>query len=111
MVVVGNGNGVLGWGQGKAAEVKAKAQAMATALATIAKFVIKKKTGEGDALFGSVTTADVVDAVAQQTGRTLDKRTLPVPDIKTLGTYDGSVRLHPEVVGTFKVVIQKDKSA
>jgi large subunit ribosomal protein L9 len=32
-----------------------------------------------------------------------------LPDIKTLGTYDATVKLHPEVVGTFKVVVQKLK--
>ena len=36
---------------------------MATALATIGKFVVKKKAGEGDALFGTVTAADVCDAL------------------------------------------------
>ena len=47
-------------------EEKAKAQAMATALATIGKFVIKKKVGEGEAIFGSVTAAEIVDAIRMQ---------------------------------------------
>ncbi len=93
-----------------ALEVKAKATAMATALATIGKFVIKKKAGEGDALFGSVTSADVVEAIRMQTGRELDKREVAVPAISKLGTYEVTVRLHPEVVGAFKVVVQKDTS-
>ncbi len=95
----------------KAGEVKAKAGAMKTALATIGKFVIKKKAGEGDAIFGAVTTAEVIAAIEQQTGRVLDKRGVTLPDIKTLGTYDVTVRLHPEVVGEFKVVVQKEKAA
>ncbi len=32
-----------------------------------------------------------------------------LPEIKTIGTYDASVKLHPEVSGTFKVVVQKLK--
>lgn len=32
-----------------------------------------------------------------------------LPEIKTTGTYDASVKLHPEVSGTFKVVVQKLK--
>ena len=45
-----------------------------------------------------------------QTGRVLDKKLVELPEIATLGTYDASLRLHPEVVGTFKVVVVKDKS-
>jgi large subunit ribosomal protein L9 len=82
---------------------------MATALSTIGKFTLKKKAGEGDALFGTVTAADVVDVVFQQTGKQLDKRNvnLPADGIKTLGTHDVTVKLHPEVVGSFKIVVQK----
>ena len=92
-----------------AAAEKGKAQAMATALSTIGKFTLKKKAGEGDALFGTVTAADVVDVVLQKTGKQLDKRNvnLPADGIKTLGTHDVTVKLHPEVVGSFKIVVQK----
>ena len=92
-------------------EEKAKAQAMATALSTIGKFIIKKKAGEGDVLFGAVTTTEVVAAIEQQTGRALDKREVTLPEIKTLGVYEATVRLHPEVTGAFKVVVQKEKQA
>ncbi|KAK9803619.1 hypothetical protein WJX72_005685 [[Myrmecia] bisecta] len=92
-------------------EEKAKAQAMATALQTIGKFTIRKKTGEKDQIFGSVTAQDIIDAIAQQTGRTLDKREVTLPDIKTTGTFDASIRLHPEVAGNFKVVVQREKNA
>lgn len=92
-------------------EEKAKAQAMATALATIGKFIIRKKVGEKEQIFGSVTAADVVEAIKMQTGRELDRRDMTVPEIKTLGTYDASVKLHPEVIGSFKVVVQKDTSS
>lgn len=96
----------------RANEVKAKAQAMATALATIGKFVIKKKAAsDSDAIFGAVTTAEVVAAVEQQTGRVLDKRNVTLPEIKTVGTFDATVKLHPEVVGAFKVVVQREKNA
>jgi len=92
-------------------EEKAKAQAMATALATIGKFVVKKKVGEKDAIFGSVTAQELVDAIRMQTGRELDRKAITLPEIKTLGTYDASIKLHPEVNGFFKVVVQKDTSA
>ena len=43
----------------------------ATALATIGKFVIKKKVGEKEAIFGSVTAAEIVDAIRMQVGARL----------------------------------------
>ena len=80
-----------------------RGRSQATALATIGKFVLKKKVGEKDQIFGSVTAQDVVDAIKMQTGRELDRRTLALPEVKSLGTYDASIKLHPEVTGFFKV--------
>ena len=63
-----------------AAEVAAKnaesagAKAIATALKTIGKFVVKKTVGEDGKIFGSVTAAEVADAVEQQTGRPSTRR-------------------------------------
>ena len=96
-----------------AAEVAAKnaesagAKAIATALKTIGKFVVKKTVGEDGKIFGSVTAAEVADAVEQQTGKALDKKAITVPDISEVGTYDVTVKLHPEVTGEFKLEVQK----
>jgi large subunit ribosomal protein L9 len=49
-------------------------------------------------LFGSVTSSDIVDAVNRQSGVELERRRLVIDDaIKTLGTHEVGVRLHPEV--------------
>lgn len=77
---------------------------------TIGKFTIKKKVGEESKIFGSVTPADVVEAIATMTGKELDKKEVTIPDISELGTYDASIRLHPEVTGEFKVAVVKDTS-
>ena len=96
-----------------AAEVAAKnaesagAKAIATALKTIGKFVVKKTVGEDGKIFGSVTAAEVADAVEQQTGKALDKKAITVPDISEVGTYDITVKLHPEVTGEFQLEVQK----
>ena len=59
---------------------------------------IPAKAGAEGRLFGSVTTADVVDAVASQTGIELDRRKLHLAEpLKTLGTHEVPARLHPEV--------------
>ncbi len=59
---------------------------------------ISAKAGSEGRLFGSVTPADVVDAVADQAGIELDRRKLLLSDpIKSLGTHSVAVRLHPDV--------------
>jgi large subunit ribosomal protein L9 len=56
------------------------------------------RSGDGGRLFGSVTSSDVVDAVASAGGPKLDKRmvTLPAP-IKALGNHTVTVKVHPDV--------------
>ena len=58
-----------------------------------------------------MTTQEIVDAIFQQTGRQLEKKDVELPEISTVGTYQASIRLHPEVLGTFNVVVQREKNA
>lgn len=95
----------------KKLEEKALAQAFANALSTIGKFILKKKVGDKEQVFGSVTVSEIADAIYQQTGRSVADCEFEVPEIKTVGTYECRVKLHPEVVGTFSIVIQKEKVA
>jgi large subunit ribosomal protein L9 len=64
-----------------------------------AVIVLKAKTaGNQGRLFGSVTAADVTEAVLEQTGITLDKRNLHLSEsIRTLGTHQVQVKLHSDV--------------
>jgi large subunit ribosomal protein L9 len=59
------------------------------------------RSGDGGRLFGSVTSSDVVAAVAKAGGPKLDRRlvTLPAP-IKSLGQHDVTVKVHPDVEAT-----------
>ena len=86
----------------------ATARKMQTALQTIGKFVIKRKVGEEDKIFGSVTSQDFADAVYQQTSQTIDKKNIAVPTINTLGEFDVAVKLHAEVTARVKVVVMKE---
>jgi len=65
----------------------------------VAKVIrLTARAGPEGRLFGSITTADVVSAVSEQTGVTLDRRRVHLDDpIKALGTHEVPVRLHPEV--------------
>ncbi len=60
---------------------------------------------------GTVGLQEVVEAIYQQTGRDISDLEVTIPDIKALGTFECSVQLHPEVVGTFSIVVQKEKQA
>jgi large subunit ribosomal protein L9 len=91
--------------------IKEKAYKIQTALSTIGKFTIKRKVGEGDKIFGSVSEKDVVEAINLAMSLDLDKSGVVIPDdMSKLGTYDASIKLHPEVYGNFKVVVAKDTS-
>ncbi len=59
---------------------------------------VKARSGEGGRLFGSVTAIDIADAVQAQTGVTIDRRHLSLPEpLKELGDASVPLRLHPEV--------------
>ncbi|HEY3893818.1 MAG TPA: 50S ribosomal protein L9 [Pseudonocardiaceae bacterium] len=60
--------------------------------------VAAKAAKGGGKLFGSVTAADVVDAVRAAGGPPLDRRVVELDGpVKSTGSYRVSVRLHPEV--------------
>jgi large subunit ribosomal protein L9 len=68
---------------------------------------LTSRAGDGGRLFGSVTSADVADAVKAAGGPQLDKRRIELPSahIKTVGTHTVSVRLHPEVTASVDVEV------
>jgi large subunit ribosomal protein L9 len=68
------------------------------------------KAGSGGRLFGSITSAEVVDAVRSAGGPALDRRRLELPSsIKTTGSHQVRVRLHPEVLASFDVAVLPSK--
>ena len=57
--------------------------------------------GETGRLFGSITTADIADAVKAAGGPVLDKRKVVLASpIKTVGKHKASVEVHPDVTAT-----------
>ena len=68
----------------------------------------RRKAGEKDVLFGSVTSTEIADALTKQ-GITLDRRKIELNEpIKTLGEHTVSARLHRDVHVNFKVVVEKE---
>ena len=68
------------------------------------KVTLSARSGTGGRLFGSITPAEITDAVKAAGGPTLDRRRLELSgQIKTTGTHTVQVKLHPEVTATFPV--------
>jgi large subunit ribosomal protein L9 len=66
---------------------------------------IRMQVGEGDRLYGSVTSRDIAQALASR-GIEVDRKRLQVPDtIRALGEYQITAKLGGEVSATFKVVV------
>ncbi len=67
------------------------------------------KAGEADKLFGSITDADLSDALAKE-GVEIDRKYITIAggNIKRLGQYEASLRFHRDVIAnlTFDVVAE-----
>ena len=71
---------------------------------------IPARAGREGRLFGSVTAADVADAVTAQSGVELDRRKLHIDEaIKTLGSHEVPVKLHTDVEFRLNVEVVADR--
>ncbi len=94
----------------KAAKMKASAEAVAKRLAET-PVTLKRKVGEQDKLYGSVTALDVAEALAAR-GLAVDRRSIDLKEpIKTVGDFEVPVKLHSEVVGKAKVKVEAEAGA
>lgn len=67
---------------------------------------VRARAGEGGRLFGSVTAADVADAVRDQLGVEVDRRRVQLDEpLKELGDHEIGVRLHTDVDATLNVAV------
>ena len=78
----------------KDAKILADAQALAEKIANLPlSFTVKAEDGK---IFGSITSADVAEALAAK-GIDVDKKNISVETIKTVGEYKATIKLHREV--------------
>jgi large subunit ribosomal protein L9 len=74
------------------------------------KVSLSARAGDGGRLFGSVTPAEVVAAVRSAGGPDLDRRRVELPGhIKSTGSYQVQVKLHPEVTAKFSLNVVGSK--
>ena len=73
------------------------------------KVKIIAKTGEGDRLFGSITSMDIEKALKEQHGLDIDKKKIEMKDnIKSLGTFNVIVKVYPDINANLEVIVDKE---
>ena len=78
------------------------AQSIAERLAAV-EITVQRQAGEGDKLFGSVTTRDIESALADK-GVAIDRKKIVLDEpIKTVGMFTIDIRLAKDVVGKVKL--------
>jgi large subunit ribosomal protein L9 len=90
------------------AKTLAEAQDLAKQLSAIS-LTFRVKAGEGDRLFGSVTSGDIADSLAREKGITIDKRKIELENpIKELGERAVAIKVHPEVTAQVNVLVERE---
>ncbi len=90
----------------KAKKVRSSAQQLSDKLSAMS-LCIEVRAGEEDKLFGSVTTKDIAEAIAQQ-GVEIDRRKIILEEpIKRIGTYKVTVKLHHDVTASVNIEVKK----
>ena len=64
------------------------------------------KAGEGGRAFGSVSSKEIAAAYKEQNDVEIDKKKIQLPEaLKTFGTHEVPVKLHPQVTGILRVKV------
>ncbi len=70
--------------------------------------VVRLKGGEGGRTFGSVTGKEIAQAAKEQFDADIDKKKIVLAEaIKSFGTYDVPLKIHPQVTATLKVRVEE----
>lgn len=85
----------------RAAKVRTESEAFAKKLSGV-DLTIRVRSGSEGKLYGSVTTKDV-EAALKNLGLTVDRKKLSLDPIRSLGTYEVTARIAPEINSTFKL--------
>ncbi|HCE47107.1 MAG TPA: 50S ribosomal protein L9 [Prevotellaceae bacterium] len=80
----------------KLAKIKEDAQALADKLAAIETIIIPMKVSATGVIYGSVNNVQIADKLKER-GFDIDRKTILVHDVKQVGAYTATVKLHKEV--------------
>jgi large subunit ribosomal protein L9 len=96
--------------EAKETEERKDAEAVSDRINSV-EIEISRKVGETEALYGSVTSADIADALHAK-GLEVDKRKIVLQEpIKKLGEFDVPVKLHRDVTTHVKVKVVAEGQA
>jgi large subunit ribosomal protein L9 len=87
------------------AAILQEAKSRKTALQTINNFIIRKQLGEDQAIFGTVTTQEVVDVIKSSAGLDIERQAIELPEIKKIGNYKAQIKLHAEVTAEITIEV------
>ncbi len=94
----------------RSAKEKSEAELLLQQLDSVA-LAFTRKTGENDHIFGSVTSADIAQALEVK-GFHIDRRKVHLEEpLKALGEFLVPVRLHREVTAHIKVAVNRESEA
>ena len=92
----------------KLAKEKIESEELSKQLEAV-ELVFERKVGEHDHLFGSVTSGDIAQQLAEK-GFTIDRRKISLEEpLKTLGEFHVPIKLHREVTSHLKVTVKGDQ--
>lgn len=96
----------------KRAEELRKKKAMEEASKKISELmkttiVVKAKAGEGNKLYGSVTSSEIAEKLSEYFGEPFDKKNIELEPIKELGLYEAKVKFGNGLSGKVKIRVEK----
>ena len=93
----------------KLAQLLADAETLAAKLETTI-ITLKAKANEDGKIFGTITTAQVSEAL-KEAGFEVDKKIITIEAVKELGEYTAVARLHRDVKAEIKLNVVAEKAA
>lgn len=86
----------------------AQAQALAERLHHLT-LSFRAKVGKQDLLFGTITNADIAEAIREKLGVEIDRRKIEIDEpIRRPGIYSIPIRLHPDLESRVNVVVERE---
>nr|ARO91114.1 50S ribosomal protein L9 [Flintiella sanguinaria] len=72
---------------------------------SIGKVTIRKKVGQNNLIFGSVNDRDIVNSIKSNLGETIDRKSIIIPEIKELGSYEIEIILNTDIVAKLQLQV------
>jgi large subunit ribosomal protein L9 len=85
-----------------------KAESLARTLSQVT-LTFQAKAGEKDKLYGSITNADIAEALEREIGQAIDKRKVELEEpIRELGSYYVPIKLLPDLAPRITVIVERE---